>query len=450
VRSLRVVALALLCSALAACGAATTQSATPNAPGALRASSVSPLFFLFDASIPPVAIDEIPVTGGTPVAQIRNGLTGPAGAIVDANGTLYVANYTGTQFQILEYPFGALSPASAVTIGVGYPGGMTVGPKGELYVFNVGGPLVMYAPGSTTPAYATYNGVCKVAGEPIAQVAVDPFDTLYAMSVCKKGTVIREYDNGSPLVARTIHLAAPPIGLTADQNGTLYVTYFDTKRNLRLGISEYRRGTTMPSLAFDFGPTPKHASGGSGPVIDETTGRLYATFGVCIAISSGPWHCEGDIYGFRPGSKKPDVTITAPHLHVMTAPVFDAAGNLYTEFVSPVSPLDSIWRYSASGTRQARLVRNRGLQLITVWPNADSSSVTRDASVPGGFVAACQSTPMSQSSPRSFLANERKAISVSVLTMPLSAAMCSVTKSLSCSCSFTRAMATRSNGPATE
>lgn len=448
----RAVAGALLCGLLAACGA-TTQAVTPRTPGAMRANAATPLIYLFDAHVPPVAIDEVPIAGGTPVARIRNGLTAAGTAIVDKSGTLYVINFTGAQYQILEYPSGAVSPARTVTTGIGYPTAITVDPKGELYVLNLGGPLVKYDAGSSTPAYATYRGICRPgSAASVAGVTVDPYDTLYVLSSCRNGTFIREYDAGLPRIARTIAMPASqlPIGFTVDKTGTLYVTYFDSQNGFRLGLSEYARGATVPSTSFDFGPTPKQGSGGSGPVIDEVTGRLYTTFGICTQLNSGPWRCAGYIYGFRRGRKKPVVTITAPHLHIFTAPVFDANGNLYTELASPTSPFDSILRFSGSGTRKTRLMRNRQLQLITVWPNANSPALVPYSGVTGTAAAACQSTPMSQSRPRSFLANERNAISVSVLMMPSRAPTCSVTKSLSCSCSFTRAMATRSNGPATE
>ena len=447
----RAAAAALLCATLTACGGASLQQATPSVQRGLRASAATPLLYLLDGHVPPVAIDEVPVSGGPPVAKIRNGLTAPGGAVIDKSG-IYVVNFTGTQYEVLEYPPGAVSPAATITVGIGYPGGMTVGPKGELYVFNLGGPLVMYAHGTTTPAYATYKGVCPAqTAASFAAVTVDPYDTLYALSVCRKGPVINEYPNGSTRIARTIRLPATtlPIGLTADKTGTMYVVYFDMTQNYRLGVAEYLRNATTPSLAFDFGPMPKRGSGGSGPVVDEVTGRLYTTFGTCTQ-NEGPWHCAGYIYGFRRGSKTPSVTIAAPHLHLLGAPTFDSNGNLYTEQISPKSPIDTIWRYSASGTRAARVMRSRALSLITVFPNADSPNVVRYSGVTGALDAACQSTPMSQSSPRSFLANGRNAMSVSVLTTPSSAATCSVTKSLSCSCSFTRAMATRSKGPATE
>lgn len=448
----RAVACTLLCALPAACAAPTPQPMTPRLPGILRTDAVTPLIYLFDGRVPPVAIDELPIAGGRPVAKIRNGLTAPDGAIVDKSGKLYVVNYTGAQFQILEYPSGAVAPAAAITIGIGTPGGMTVGPQDELYVLNQGGPLVRYEAGSTKPAYATYRGVCKPGSPSTFSLTVDPYDTLYALIMCAKSAVIQEYDNGLPRVARTIRMPASelPIGFTADKSGTLFVTYFDTLQRFRLGVAEYARGSTAPMTQFDFGPVPKMGSGGTSPVIDEVTGRLYTTFGICTQVSPHPWHCAGYVYGFRRGSKKPVVTITAPHLRLFSSPVFDTSGRIYVESSGPTSPFDSIWRYSASGADKTRLVRNRLLSLIDVWPDADSPNIGRYSGVTGGFGAACQSTPMSQSSPRSFLANERNAMSVSVLTMPSSAAMCSVTKSLSCSCSFTRAMATRSNGPATE
>lgn len=448
--ALRAVACTLLCALPAACAA--PQRITPRVPQTMQKTALTPLIYLFDAHVPPVAIDEVPISGGPPVLRIRDGLSAPGGAIVDKNGTLYVVNYTGTQFQVLEYPPGTLAPAATITVGIGAPGGMTVGPKGELYVLNQAGPLVMYAAGSTTPAYATYHGICRPGGPSTYSLTVDPYDTLYALIMCTKSAVIQEYDDGLPRVARTIRMPESelPIGFTADKTGTLYVTYFDTLQRFRLGVAEYARRSTAPSTQFDFGPVPKRGSGGTSPVVDEATGRLYTTFGICTRISPHPWHCAGYVYGFRHGSKRPVVTLTAPHLRLFSSPAFDPNGSLYVESSGPTSPIDSIWRYSANGTRKTRLLRNRLLSLIDVWPSAGSPSVVRYSGVTADGESACQSTPMSQSSPRSFLANARNAMSVSVLTIPSSAATCSVTKSLSCSCSFTRAMATRSNGPATE
>lgn len=449
---LRAVACTLLWALLAACAASTTQPIMPRAASGVRSAAVTPLIYLFDGHVPPTAIDELPSAGGRPVTQIRNGLTEPASAVVDKTGKLYVVNYTGAQFQILEYPSGAAAPAAAITIGIGTPGGVTVSPKGELYVLNQAGPLVKYAAGSTTPAYTTYRGICKPGSPATYALSIDPYDTLYALSMCTKNAVIQEYDNGLPHVSRTIQMPGTelPIGLTADKQGTLYVTYFDTLQSFRLGVAEYARDSTVVSTQFDFGPVPKQASSGTSPVVDEVTGRLYTTYGICTHVAPRPWHCAGYVYGFRRGLKKPVVTLTAPHLRIFSAPVFDASGNLYVESSGPTSPFDSIWRYSATGTGKTRLLRSRLLSLIDIWPDADSPTIVRHSGVTAGFASACQSTPMSQSSPRSFLANERNAMSVSVFTIPSSAATCSVTKSLRCSCSFTRATATRSNGPATE
>jgi hypothetical protein len=451
VNVLRAVACTLLCALPAACAAPAPQSVTPRIPSTARTGAITPLIYLFDGRIPPAAIDEVPIAGGRPVAQIRDGLTAPAAAILDKSGKLYVINNTGAQFQILEYPSGAVSPSATITVGIGIPGGITVGPKGELYVLNQGGPLVMYAAGSTTPAYATYRGICRPGSPATYALTVDPYDTLYALTMCTKNAVIQEYDNGLPHVSRTIQMPASevPIGITADKRGTLYVTYFDASQSFRLGVAEYARKSTASSTQFDFGPVPKTGSGGTSPVVDEVTGRLYTTFGICTQMSPGPWHCAGYVYGFRRGMKKPVVTITAPRLRVFSSPVFDASGNLFVETNGPTSPFDSIWRYTASGTNKTRLVRSRLLGLIDIWPDADSPAIAQYSGVTG-FGPACHSTPMSQSSPRSFLANERNAMSVSVLMMPSRAATCSVTRSFSCSCSFTRAMATRSNGPATE
>lgn len=450
--ALRAVACTLLCALPAACAAPTTQPMTPHVPNTVRTNAITPLIYLFDGRIPPAAIDEVPIAGGRPVAQIRNGLTAPGGAIVDKAGKLYVVNYTGAQFQILEYPSGAVAPTATITTGIGTPGGLTVGPKGDLFVLNQGGPLVMYAANSTTAAYATYRGICKPGSPATYSLTVDPYDTLYALIMCTNNAVIQEYDNGLPRVSRTIQMPASdlPIGFTADKRGTLYVTYFDSLQRFRLGVAEYPRKSTAPSTQFDFGPVPKTGSGGTSPVIDEVTGRLYTTFGICTQMSPRPWHCTGYVYGFRRGLKKPVVTLRAPHLRLFSSPIFDASGNLYVESDGPTSPFDSIWRYSASGTNKTRILRSRLLGLIDVWPNADSPSIAQYSGVTSGFRTACQSTPMSQSRPRSFLANDRNAMSVSVPMMPSSAATCSVTRSLSCSCSFTRAMATRSNGPATE
>ncbi len=448
----RYVACTLLFVLPAACAASTTSTMTPRLPEIVRTRAVTPLIYLFDGHVPPTAISEVPIAGGRPVARIRNGLTAPGSAIIDNSGKLYVINYTGAQFEILEYPSGALAPAATITNGIGIPGGIAVGPKGELYVLDQPGPLVMYRSGSTTPSYATYRGICRPGSPPTYSLTVDPYDTLYALIMCAKNAVIQEYDNGLPRVSRTIQMPASdlPIGLTADKLGTLYVTYYDTLQRFRLGVAEYARGSTAPSTQFDFGPVPKAGGGGTSPVVDEVTGRLYATFGICTRLTPRPWHCAGYVYGFRRGSKKPVVTLTAPHLRLFSSPVFDASGNLYVESAGPTSPFDAIWRYSASGTGKTLLVRNRSLGLIDVWPDADSPTIVRYSGVTGAFGAACQSTPMSQSSPRSFLANDRNAMSVSVPAMPSSAATCSVTKSLSCSCSFTRATATTSNGPATE
>src|SRR6185312_1963568 len=132
VNPLRAVAGGLLCCSLAACAATTTQPLAPRVPSAIRANAATPRIYLFDGHVPPIAIDEIPIAGGPPLARIRDGLTAAGSGIVDKSGTLYVVNFTGVQYQILEYPLGALSPALTITTGIGYPTGITAGPNGQL------------------------------------------------------------------------------------------------------------------------------------------------------------------------------------------------------------------------------------------------------------------------------------------------------------------------------
>jgi len=95
--------------------------------------------------------------GASPTRTITNGIDGPCVLLVDAAGTLYVANAKGTE-GVSVYAPGQSAPELTITNGIaGRPIGLAFDRTGNLYVLST--ELSVYAPGSGTPSRTITSGM---------------------------------------------------------------------------------------------------------------------------------------------------------------------------------------------------------------------------------------------------------------------------------------------------
>ena len=84
------------------------------------------------------------------LGAITDGVDGPEGLAVDANGTLYVTNQLGDTITV--YPSGSTSPSVTIHDGIGDPSAVAVDSTGRLYVSEgTNSEIVSYPPGATKP-----------------------------------------------------------------------------------------------------------------------------------------------------------------------------------------------------------------------------------------------------------------------------------------------------------
>jgi serine/threonine protein kinase, bacterial len=104
----------------------------------------------------------------SPSRTITDGVTSVAGVTVDANGTLYVANFFSNN--VTEYRSGQSQPYQTITDGIDQPRGVTVNKQGWLYVANSGNSVLgEFPPGSTKPSHRQ-----------ISNGLYEPFGTAYS------------------------------------------------------------------------------------------------------------------------------------------------------------------------------------------------------------------------------------------------------------------------------
>jgi DNA-binding beta-propeller fold protein YncE len=110
---------------------------------------------------------ESPV-GPRKIGEITDGLTRPSGIAVDAQGTLYAANYNQNQpgGTVTIYPAGATSPSLTLSQGLSAPLDVKVDTSGNVYVSNHGTSpsIAVFPPGQTTPSEIITSSLIQAPG----------------------------------------------------------------------------------------------------------------------------------------------------------------------------------------------------------------------------------------------------------------------------------------------
>jgi hypothetical protein len=131
-------------------------------------------------------VDVYPATGSNqaPIGQITDGISGPEGSFVDAQGDLFVANVTN--YTVTKYPKGSTTWSLRYT-GLAYPTNVTVGADGTVYIPDlVGNKVVEYRKDSTRSERTI------VVSNPQG-VALDASDNLYVSFDDSLGGHVNKY-----------------------------------------------------------------------------------------------------------------------------------------------------------------------------------------------------------------------------------------------------------------
>ncbi|HEY1868654.1 MAG TPA: hypothetical protein VGG70_10200, partial [Candidatus Cybelea sp.] len=151
--------------------------------------------------------------------MITSGVSNPWGLYVDKNGTLYVANQTGS---VTVYPAGSLYPSATYTQNLDRPLYPIADQYGDLFVGNAGtsGTVVEYLAGSTS----TYR-VLQTPGTEVDGMDFDQQGNLYvAYRNGFTGGSVEEFAPGSTqgqILGMTIR---QPQGLIVDAEGNIVVS----------------------------------------------------------------------------------------------------------------------------------------------------------------------------------------------------------------------------------
>jgi hypothetical protein len=204
---------------------------SPGRPQPPLKSSVPQFVYVGDVSAN--TITEYPITGGTPVRTISNGVNQPQVLVLDSQGNLYSGNFNSNS--ITEYdPSGSL--IRTITNGVTGPLAMAVDSKGNLYSANANS-VTEYAPGATAPS-VTINVAAN-------DVAVDAGGNIYASN--PQANQVVEYAPGGTSVLRTLSLPAVPQAIAVN-------TGVNHTGEVAVATCGAGCGLTTPDAAYLFSP----------------------------------------------------------------------------------------------------------------------------------------------------------------------------------------------------
>jgi len=177
---------------LAACGGSQPPVGAPNlspkssqSRETVKPSSATPTYkvsapLLYvtspDLDITPLAIYDASKDDPKPLATINKDINNSAGACIDGNGTLYVANEPGSgPGWVSEYILGQTKPLRVITKGINTPAFCAIDASGNLWVTNIGlDDVAEYLEGSTKPHVTITKGLTYPDG-----IAIDSAGNLY-------------------------------------------------------------------------------------------------------------------------------------------------------------------------------------------------------------------------------------------------------------------------------
>jgi hypothetical protein len=191
-----------------------------------------------------VAIYDLERVGFPKIGSITDGVSSPVDAAVDGQGSLYVANTTGT---VTIYPAGSTSPSLTISQGLEQPQGVAVDASGNVYVANRGSDpsIQVYLRGETTP-YET------ITGDLIQVPTQMAFDDRGNLDISDNETVAYELPSGSQQVqSLNLQYVTSGGGLALDlKDGDLFMSGAADSKHSFWG---YPPGDTSPKYFFSGG-----------------------------------------------------------------------------------------------------------------------------------------------------------------------------------------------------
>lgn len=225
-----------------------------------------------------------------PIATISRNLNDPAGACIDAQGTLYITNQPNSgPGWVSEYPLGQTTSSEIITKGVDTAAYCAIDSSGNLWVTNIGGPNVTeYLHGSKTPQSVITKGISHPVG-----IAIDRSGNLYVANRLTSSNLV-VYAPGSKTPSRTITDGiTSPVAIAIDANGVLYVANVS-----EANVEEYQPGGYHPYKTVTQGLiTP-------APLTVNKKGWLY------VANDE-----QNNIVEFRPGMITPSKRQVSKGVH---------------------------------------------------------------------------------------------------------------------------------------
>ncbi len=212
---------------------------------------------------------------------ITGGLEDPLGAVVDANGKLYVANYDRT-INIFDTAHGNAVLPPITGGGLNTPYGMALAASGKLYVANVLANNVLVfdtAHGNAVLPPITGGGIDEPYG-----VALDATGKLYVANAFggDRGSIsVFDTKNGNaalePIIDRGLN---EPIGVAVDSSGKLYVSNYKSNT---VSVFDTTNGN-VPLQAI-----PVFGGGAIMGVAVDASGKLYVVDGAANGVNApGP------------------------------------------------------------------------------------------------------------------------------------------------------------------
>ncbi len=241
---------------------------------------------------------------GTTSTLVGSGLSGPEGAAVDGNGTLYIVNNGASQ--VVEVPLGG-TPASILT-GLTDPRGIAVDGAGNLFIAESSSGSIVEAPAGCTKTACLITLTSSLTNP--QGIAVDGQGNVFASEDGTKNDAVEipwtGAAYGSPVVV--VSSLDSPGFLTVDASGNLYIA--NTGGNSIVEAfsgASYAVSTTLLSTGL---------SGPAGVAVDAS-GNLYISDQGNKRVVWAPWTGAGF------GTPIPLASVGASGI------ALDGAGNLY-------------------------------------------------------------------------------------------------------------------------
>ncbi|AYE99480.1 serine/threonine protein kinase (plasmid) [Mycobacterium paragordonae] len=162
----------------------------------------------------------------TPTVLPFTGLYQPQGLAVDANGTVYVADFNN---RVVKLAAGSSTQTVLPFTGLTYPQGVGVDATGNIYVADRGNNrVVKFDPRSDTQIDLPFTGLNHPDG-----VAIDPSGTVYVTDSDNDRVLKLNAGSSTPTELPFTGLTAPS-GIAVDTAGAVYVTDHETGKVVKL------------------------------------------------------------------------------------------------------------------------------------------------------------------------------------------------------------------------